>query len=347
MGTVEIRAIAPEDAEAVRELGARSVDGGRVAFRQRHHVPYAEALAARRPDSSGVVAVGADGRFAGSGWVTFSEVAHGDGRLTLAWLHSLNVDPERRGEGIARRLIDARLELAAARPGPVVVAAAIQAGNDASWASSRRWATDTLGTVRVTPVPPPRRRPPASGLTVRTATAEDLEEVAAGIDRTASRLALAPAPAAAALAEWLDVRVGGAPLHEYVVATDRSGRLLAGFGLEDEGRLFSLEVTAMPPAVVAANLVLRVVPKDRMLRNLNLRLPFVEPGHEDAARALWRAARWERRDRGTGVVLAADPAGPVAAALRPPRWLPSTTLRIVTRAPEGVSLGGVPLGPVV
>jgi predicted N-acetyltransferase YhbS len=345
---IRIRPITDADADEVRELGARSVDGGRVSFRQQHHVPYAEALRARRPDSAGVVAVEPGGGFVGSGWVTFSRVAHGDDLLTLAWLHSLNVDPEWRGRGIARRLIDARLDLVGERRSePVVVAAAIQAGNDASWASAQRWATDTLGTVRVTPVRPPRRAPRPSGFTLRAATGDDLADVSSSIARTAARMSLAPAPSADELAAWLDVRVGGAPLHEYVVAVDPAGRLVAGLGLQDEGRLMSLEVTSMPRSLVAANLVLRVVPRDRLLRNINVRTPFVEPGHEDALRALWRSARWERRDRCTGMVLAADPTGPIAAALRPPRWLPSTTLRIVARVPAGVALGGVPLGPAV
>lgn len=348
MADVQVRRIVETDAEALRELGARSTDGGRVAFTQRHRVTVMESMRARRPDSAGFVAVAAGGGLVGSGWVTYSRVQNRDGQVPLAWLHSLNVDPTRRGEGIAAALTRARLDHVAERPEPSVVGAAIQGGNEASLANARRWADRELGAVRVTPVPRPRRAPAAlTGLAIRAATDEDLPQVSAGILGAAKAQALSPAPAAEQLAAWLGVRVGGQPLNEYVIATDSNGRVVAGLGVEDESRLFALEVSRLPRAVVAANLVLRAIPADRTLRNLNVRMPWHLPGFEDAARQLWRWTRWAYRDRGTGLVLTADPAGPWSGVFGVPRWLPSAHLRILVREPDGIRIPATPLGPAL
>ncbi len=182
---------------------------------------------------------------------------------------------------------------------------------------------------------------------MRPATPADLPAVADGIRVAARALTLAPAPDAEELASWLAVRVGGELFRSYVVATDTAGRIVAGMGLEEEGRLFSLEVARMPAAVAAANLLVRVVPKDRLMRNLNVRLAWFEPGHEAAAQAMWRHVRWEYRDRGTSIVRAVDPKGPLARALPVARWLPSTSLRVVVREPPGCMLPPLPIGAVV
>ena len=182
---------------------------------------------------------------------------------------------------------------------------------------------------------------------MRPATPADLPAVADGIRIAARALTLAPAPDAEELASWLAVRVGGELLRSYVVATDTAGRIVAGIGLEEEGRLFSLEVTRMPAAIAAANLLVRVVPRDRLMRNLNLRFAWCRPGQEAAAKAIWRQVRWDYRDRGTSLVRAVDPTGPLARALPVAPWLPATSLQVVVREPPGLTLPSLPIGAVV
>ena len=342
-----VRRARPGDSEGLRRLHSASSDSGKVAFRPRHHVDVAEARTTLRPDSDEFVAVVGD-QVVGTASVTFSAVWAGTDVIGLAWGSGLAVAPAWRRRGIARALTAALLDAVAHRGTPHVLAAAIQVGNEGSMSNAMAPLHRVLGTVRVTPVPPPRRRPrPVPGVIVRPATSADLSAVAEGIGGAARALTLASAPDAEELASWLDVRVGGELLRSYVVATDTAGRIVAGIGIEEEGRLFSLEVTRMPAAIAAANLLVRVVPKDRLMRNLNVRFAWFEPGHEAAAQAMWRHVRWEYRDRGTSIVRAVDPKGPLARALPVARWLPSTSLRVVVREPPGVTLPPLPIGAVV
>lgn len=345
--TITVRPAGPGDEAGVRALVAGADDGGRVGFRPRHHVSRAEASRTELHEGSDLVAIG-DGRVVGAGSVRFSRVGAGEHTIPLAWLAGLAVDPAWRRRGVGSAVSAALFEQAAAWDEPCAVAAAIQIGNTASMGNAARWFSRVAGTVRVTPVPPPRRRPkPALGITIRPATQDDLPVVADGLRAMSHTLLLAPAPSADELADWLAVRLRDATVHEYVVATDADGRVVAGLGLEDEGAQVSLEVTRMPAAIAAANLVLRVVPKDRLMRNLNLRYAWFRPGHDDAARALWRQVRWDYRDRGTSIVRSVDPTGPLADVLPVARWLPATSLQIVVQDPPGHTLPALPVGPHV
>jgi predicted N-acetyltransferase YhbS len=344
---VDVRRAQPSDGDALRRLHAESSDSGKVAFRPRYYADPAEARTALRPGTEEFVAV-VGAQVVGTGAVTFSKVQAGAQVIGLAWGSGLAVAPQWRRRGVARRLTEAILDAVADRDTPHVVAGAIQVGNKASMSTAMPWVGRTLGTVRVTPVPPPRRRPRSvPGVIVRPATPADLPAVAEGVGGAAQALTLAPAPDVEELASWLAVRVGADLLRSYVVATDASGDVVAGIGIEDEGRLFSLEVTRMPAAIAAANLLVRVVPRDRLMRNLNVRFAWFRPGHEAAARAMWRQVRWDYRNRGTSIVRAVDPTGPLARALPVARWLPSTSLRVVVREPPGVRLPPLPVGAVV
>ncbi len=347
--TVDVRPVQDGDAEGLAELAARSADGGRVGVRVRRTVPLLESVRVRGADAVGFVATAARGELVGAAWVAYSAAsAAPDGTTAqLAYLHSLDVDPAWRRQGVGRALTQARLQDAASRDGECLVAASIQAGNEASTANARHWAQRSLGTVRVTPVPPPRRPPRArSGVFVRPVRSGDLDQVAQGLRDHARHHVLAPVPTTGELEAWLAQRVRGEALNAYVVAVAPDGRVLAGLGLQDESRLSTLEVTHLPRALVAANLALRVVPRDRLMRNLNVRLPWFDPAHEPAARQLWRTVRWDWRRRGSSIVVQVDPTSPITRMLRAPRWLPSTTLEVLVREPGSVHLPASPLGLV-
>jgi GNAT superfamily N-acetyltransferase len=337
------------DAATLRRLRAASSDGGRVAFRPRQHRDEVDVASLRGPGFHDFVAeVG--GHIVGAGSLTFSQASAGEEVVDLAWLSGLVVAPDFRRQGVARALTTARLAAVADRGDPHVVAAAIQAGNDASMSNALRWADRVLGTISVTPVPSPRQKPsePGGDLRVRSAVPADLPAIVEGIRSSSRALVLAPVPTVDELGSWLGVLVDGDPLRHYFVATDGSGRVLAGLAIEEEAKVFSLEVTRMPPAIAFANLFLRVVPRDRHLRNLNVRFPWFHPSHEKSAQMLWHQVRWRMRAQGTTVVRSVDATGPVARALAVPRWLPATALSVVVRESPGQPvLPRLPVGAVV
>lgn len=340
MTGARIRAVDAQDSPALARLAAASSDGGRIAFAPRHHVPVVEAARAKHLDVDGVVAETPDGTVVGAGWVSFERCHLGTEVGEVALLHSLAVNPEHRRQGIAAALTRWRLHRAAERK--AVVVAAIQAGNAASEANARSWSTQTLGTLVVTPSPirgSPPRPGAGAGVSVRRAQSSELGELSERIESFSAEHVLSPAVDEHTLARWLDIRVAGQPLNHYFVAVDDTGRLLAGLGIEEEARLSSLEVVRMPVALRVAARLLKVVPADRRMRNLVVRMPWFVPGQGAAARYLWEYLRWEWRDRGSSLVTTLDATSPLTTMLYAPRWMPRTTLRIVGRSdtplPEG------------
>lgn len=344
MDEIEVRSLREEDHVAVAELAARVEDGGAVAFQPQFTVGPAEAEALRHPGSTTVVAV-LGGRVVGSAALSRCFVVHGEKEVRLAWLSGLQVDPTARRRGVARALTRARLDLADGAGEPTLVAAAVQRGNEASRRNAAAWASRSLGTVRVTPVPAPRRKGVQDvTLGLRPARRDELGLVAEGLASFARRHVLTPATTAAQLARDSEVTVGGTDLNTHVVAEDSAGRLVAGLTVENQALLSTMRVTRMPAALRLVNRVVHVVPPDGVMRNLLVKQPWFRQGQENSMRALFAQARRAWRDDGSSLVVEADPRGPLSAALGLPRWLPSVELEVVVREPAGVVLPGLPIG---
>jgi hypothetical protein len=116
------------------------------------------------------------------------------------------------------------------------------------------------------------------------------------------------------------------------VVTDQSGRLLAGLGLHEEGRLSSLVITHLPAHLRAANAVLHVVPRGGRMRNLIADKAWFAPGQLGAARYLWEVTRWEWRNAGTSLLLTHDPRSPVHDVIAARPWLPTTSATVAVRS---------------
>ncbi|MEE6272199.1 GNAT family N-acetyltransferase [Georgenia wangjunii] len=341
MTRVELREQRPEDAAAVAVLDNLAPDGGMISFGWELHVPDLQTTAGQHEHCVGVVAVlHGSGEVVGHAKLSTGRCRVGGRELPYALLGALSVHPDHRRQGIARALAQWRIDRARDRFGPdVVVVAEIQSGNAASLASARTWATQLVGRAVVAPMPmrvrPPRRDP---ALEVRAALPGDLPEVAARLTEFTHGMELARLHSAESLGAWLASSPLAEPVNHYAVATDTSGRLLAGMGLREEGRLRSMRVVRMPAALRAANRLLRIVPPGGVMRNVLTDKVWYAPGHGRAARYLWETTRWRMRGSGTTVVATYDPRGPLRDALSSPPWFPTTSFTLAVRSP-------VPLDP--
>lgn len=287
----------------------------------------------RHGRTRGVVAQSADGRLVGAAWVSVDRCRLGADVVPSVLLHSLAVHPQWRRMGIAKALTSRRLAIAdESGPGAVVIAG-IQVGNSGSMANTRSWATETLSPLVVTPVPM-RRRPPANlpGVTVREAVPADAARIAACLAETYDGSDLGPPYTPEFVESWLGREYAGSPMSHYLVAADASGRLLAGIGVEHQPRLMTLHVESLPRSIALINLLVRVVPADREMRNLPVVMPWHRAGAVDVGRNVWQQARWQWRRHGTAAVLAIDARSPLNDMLQRPRWLPSTEITIVVRS---------------
>jgi GNAT superfamily N-acetyltransferase len=329
---VIVREATAEDEAGLAALAAASPDGGAIAFRVERHVP--EDQIAREAEISECFVAEVDGVIAGTGRLDIGDCRFEGEDTRYALLNSLQVHPDYRRRGVAAQLTGRRLRRATELAGDDVACVAyIQAGNTASLANARRWATQVGGRLVVTPVPMRRRPPrPRPGLTVGPAADAELAEIAAAIGTQYADYDFARRWDAARLAEWLATTPFRDPMNHYLVVSDQSGRLLAGLGLREEGRLMSLVIDHLPAHLRAANAVLRVVPRDRRMRNLTVDKAWLAPGQLGAARYLWEVTRWEWRASGTSLLLTHDPRSPVHQVVAAPPWLPTTSATVAVRS---------------
>lgn len=327
-----VREATPEDEAALAALDAASPDAGEVAFTLEHHVPAAEIDRPHEISERFVAEV--DGVLAGTAHLDIGTCRFEGEDVRYALLNTLQVHPDYRRRGIAAQLTDWRLRRAIELAGPGVVAVAyIQAGNTASLGNARRWATQVGGRLVVTPVPMRRRPPrPRAGLTVRPAANAELAEIGAAIDAHYADHDFARRWDQTRLAGWLAASPFPDPVNHYLVVSDQSGRLLAGLGLREEGRLTSLVIGHLPAHLRAANAVLRFVPRDGRMRNLIASKIWFAPGQLEAARYLWETTRWEWRNAGTSLLVSHDPRSPLRDIVAAPPWLPTTSTVVAVRS---------------
>ncbi|QPC83966.1 GNAT family N-acetyltransferase [Phototrophicus methaneseepsis] len=335
-----IREMTSGDSVALAVLTEQSPDSGRIAINPHFHVPAYDVYKMRHGDIIGVVAEipGYEG-LAGAAHVSFGTCQFEGKVYPYALLSGLMVHPDYRKRGIAGALAQWGFQRAIERSGKeTLLLADIQQGNLASMASAKKWASQISGKIVVCPVPM-RSQPPQANpdVTVRQVKPEELPAVAAHLNDFYKDANFYRPQTAESLHHWLETTPLDTPVHHYIVAVDRTGRLLAGMGIKEEGRLMSLHIASAPAMIKFANVFLNVIPADYNLRNLETRKLWFAPGQAAAGRYLWQTVRYEWRERGSNLVANYDPRGPITQMLQIRPWLPTTSLTVALRGPVPMS----------
>src|SRR5690606_5337207 len=182
---VVLRPIVPDDGEALVQLALSSPDTGQIQVSAVYHVdPYQIALA-ENPETVGIVAaLQESGKVVGSSFVSFSRRMY-DGELRdIAWLHSLQVHPDFRRQGIATSLAAWRVDCARERMGEeVIIGASIQKGNAGSFEVANTWYRSQAGEIRAGVVGM-RKQPPREieGIRIRPAEKGEYEDIARNLN---------------------------------------------------------------------------------------------------------------------------------------------------------------------
>jgi GNAT superfamily N-acetyltransferase len=335
---ITLRQMAPTDGPALRLLNEQTPDTGAVAFYTNFLYDPFETLMAMQPGTTGVVAETPDHEgLVGMGLVTFGECRYEGALLPSAYMSSLSVHPDYRRRGIASRLAAWRVEAAHSRFGDdCVIFAGIQSGNTGSLRAAESWANQRVDDRSQLGVNKMRTRPPkpVPDLEVRPARLEELEEVVEKQNAFYQEYNLYPPETAQHLHQWLSTEVFGHRLHDYYVAVDGGGNIVAGLALIETGKLMTGHMVRMPAPLRVANLLLRIVPPDGVVRRLSVERLWFGDGNLVAGRYLMEAVRWLCRERGTMFFAFFDPHSPLAGAVSRPKLVPKTTGSIVLKAPR-------------
>jgi GNAT superfamily N-acetyltransferase len=242
-----------------------------------------------------------------------------------AYLYSLSVHPGYRRRGLASRLTAWLVGTARERYGnDVVIYAGTQPGNVASQRTMQSWATQRFDRVVAVVNKPRGKAPrPPSGLVARTAEEHDLEETATRRNRFHEEYNLYPPESAASISAWRAYSPFGFQFREYHVVVDPRGNLLAGAGFVEEGLLLSAQVVSVAAPLRLANVVLRIVPRDGVMKRVVVDGLWFADDRPDAATFLWEWMRWLAKDRASIVMVFFDVRNPLAGFIRMPRWIPS------------------------
>jgi predicted N-acetyltransferase YhbS len=326
----ELRTARPGDFEQLTALGIACADTGNVGVFPKYIRNPIEAAAVLKPELEWVVAE-SDAGLIGSAQIIFGETEVEGEVYRGATLATLMVHPDQRRKGIAKALTRWRLD----RAGPdAVVAAAIQAGNEGSFANARGWATQIFGELTLPVIEVVQREPDTRGLQVREVRGDEWDAAAAGLGEFERGWNLRTPETGPSLRERVERTLDGTRLSRYYVAL-AGERIVGGFELFEASLLQTFVVERLPPVLRLLNVFLRFLPPGGEVRNSAVtRFWFEGP---EVGRTLWDYARFRGAEIGTAVGTQFDSRGPLAQIVRTKRLRPKGTLAVAVRCPVELS----------
>ncbi|HWN68606.1 MAG TPA: GNAT family N-acetyltransferase [Haliangium sp.] len=333
-----LRDMEPGDSLAIAELAACSPETGYISVYERFLVDPGSAFRAESEAMDAVVARSPDAsQVIGCAMISYGKRTLDGEVVPGALIHDVKVHPAHRGRSVGSALVRWCHARATARLGrAALVLAFIQRGNRGSFNAFARdgihggpWFS--VG-MRKTRRWPPRPRP----YEVRPATGAELTRIAAELARFYQAHDLYTPHTDASLASWLARSPLPEPIHEYWVAVDGAGSLLAGIGLTWRSRMTHLCFAPLPLPLRAANKVLRLVPPDRRVRVLVADKIWFRPDAARAGRYLWEYLCWHARNGADVLRANFDPHSPVSEIIGLAPWLPRASIQAcANRHPRG------------
>jgi predicted N-acetyltransferase YhbS len=318
-----LRPMEPSDGPAIDGLMRSEALATAVSLSTHYAQDVYRSLLALHPSLFGVVATvpGSDD-LVGVATAFIEDVNVGGRTFPGARLENLKVRHDVRRHGLGGRLARWRIDEARRRfGGEGVIATEIDATNEGSLATARKWSTDILGPVRIVIARVGANAPRADGPRVRPIEDDDFEAVVERVNAFYEGVTLYPPQTPESLRSHLDAAILDEPVRGYRVALDRDGTIVAGALVTERFKVMTEVIERIPSPLALIARVVPLIPPDRVIRSIELSLAWHAPGRVDAARALWDAVRYEWRDTATNVAASVDPGGTLVQAFASGRFL--------------------------
>ncbi len=320
-----VRAVAPQDGPAIRQLEEMIPEPGAFSVVYRSLFDPYEVIMALHPGALGVVAESPSGGLAGIGFVQVQSGSLDGKPYPLGRFFGFAVHPDHRRRGLATTLYHKLFEQVRKQHGPeTMFLAVIQQENEASLRAAKTWATQTVsGRLRyLSDRTVNRPVQPRNGLRVREAEDRDWAAVAAGSSQFHREAEWAPNVTAETLREAFARKPFGFPLQTCFVAVDHTDTPVAGIWVTLGGLAETGLYAKMPFRYKLMNAFQRFAPSGGVLKRLTVRDLWHTPGYESAALDLWKSAAWLLRDKGNRLMAVVDPKSPLTALLPTSTFMP-------------------------
>lgn len=305
-----LREVTPDDGQTLKRLYENNPDGGDVQFAQNFKTDPYEAYEKLVPAEhyTAFIAETPAGKPAGTGFILLSDARVGGELRQRGYLAGVVVDHDYRGMGLGKRIAAERIQYAEDVAGEdVVIAAAIQSGNDASTAVAQSWAEAFPYEYALHPVEVLETAPDTE-YEFQSIDEAKLPEFITRMNDFYSEAEMYSPYQTEQLSDLINTTVAGKSPHRCEVAVE-NGEFVAGAHIVDMYKLMSTVVEELPPELEDADELPPSIPDDLEIRPRGV-LPWFKDGYKDAAEALidYERANAESANR---VMVMFDPDGPL------------------------------------
>lgn len=318
-----IRQAGPQDSFASKQLQESYTEGGRISTKITIKIEDANAaLDIAHPGNYRLLAFLPDvtmpvGTIAG--WPHMVKAANSDELYPAVLVHRLAVHPDYRQQGIAKALwleldrwIKSNFEAE-----KVIVYGYYQNGNEAS----RAWFKSCGGNftnLQITNAPIKTVSPTLEIKGNENFIVQELElsnldqvsEVVNSLNTFYAGFSLYKPQSVDGFVDWLSLRdIGNSTykLSRYYVTVTSGKKIVAGIGIFDLNQLVDVQVVNPPVAVQVLNKILKIFPKDSLLKTGQVTRIWYHPDYLEAGKLLWQEVRHRENKYSSNLLVSLDP----------------------------------------
>jgi GNAT superfamily N-acetyltransferase len=332
MTDFHLRPMQLEDSQAISDITEQG-DGMMTTYFQieayRAMIDFAEL------DTVGVVAEadGFDG-LAGIATLRTGTCQFNDALLPFVILDSLKVDEQFRKQGLGTQLAQWRVEYARQQFGDdVVLLSGTSTDNIASQNTMKKWCQEFTDPIPFNLLRTTSRKPnDVQGITIRDVQPDEYEAFAHTQNTFYKDYNLYIPVSEKRLTKDVANSPVNQPIIRHIVAVTDDGNLVAGVSARYRGDLM-IDKISPPTPLRIANIFLRLLPPDGILRDVTLRGLWYADGQDTHAQYLLDMMRYLYHDKTNTIGFIVDTRSPLAALVKRNRFLPLPKLIYSIKGP--------------